>query len=163
MRRIETQIYLNCLCKQKMRFKVGGVGEREMESIKHWRVIGTRYVIFTYSEWFCGQLLYSDRPGWRLCCCQLEDRSLFCRRWGHPQKSRACSLQQVEGPRKDLATRRVCMSGPIDSVSIIPIHYFNIDVKLTALPRAKMVVVTVEKSFFSHKSTVWKTSISGTP
>ena len=50
MRRIETQIYLNCLCKQKMRFKVGGVGEREMESIKHWRVIGTRYVIFTYSE-----------------------------------------------------------------------------------------------------------------
>ena len=34
---------------------------------------------------------------------------------------------------------------------------------LTARPKAKMVLVTWAISFFSHKSTVWKTSISGTP
>jgi hypothetical protein len=38
-----------------------------------------------------------------------------------------------------------------------------VGILLTVLPRAKMVVVIWEISFFSHRSTVWKTSSSVTP
>lgn len=115
----------------------------------------------TFRGGSCGQRRCSVRLGSRPCWTRPANQWRSVRPSAVLRWNRACSRQTVWVPAMVQSIRGACRSEKEEIVRI-RLRYELIGAN-TCLPRAKRVVVTWAMSFFSHRSTVWKTSMSGTP